>query len=159
MDLWHAIYPGWLTTRGPQSIIQLTTNFIAFHIIPQDTANSCLPCSCGILLQPSLHVSVQTATAKLNENESNYLRMRVCGVLSKAMPLVHNLSRQQRITLKELKQIAILPADKGNATVLMTRDEYNIKLENLLNTDMYIRLKKDPTHAQEARISRILRDT
>ena len=57
-----------------------------------------------------------------------------------------------------MKDVVILPADKGNATVLMTRDEYNSKLEDLLNTDTYRRLKKDPTAAQEARISRILRD-
>ena len=83
-------------------------------------------------------------------------------MLRKAKPLVHNLSRQQRIALKELKQmkdIAILPADNGNATVLMTRDEHNSKLEDLLNTNTYRRLKKDLTAAQEARISHILRDT
>ena len=71
-----------------------------------------------------LVAAVETAAAKLNENDSNDLRMRICGVLRKAKPPVHNLSRQQRIALKELKQmkdVVILPADKGNATVLMTR--------------------------------------
>ena len=51
----------------------------------------------------------------------------------------------------------ILPADKGNATVLMTREEYDNKIEELLTTDIYWILKRDPTAAQEAKIGRILR--
>ena len=40
----------------------------------------------------------------------------------------------------------------------MTREEYNNKMEELLRTDTYRILKKDPTAAQEAKISRILRE-
>ena len=57
-----------------------------------------------------------------------------------------------------MEDVVILPADKGNAMVLMTREEYNSKLEELLNTNTYRRLKKDPTAAQEAKIGRILKD-
>ena len=49
--------------------------------------------------------------------------MRICGVMSKAKPPVFNMSKHQRIALKEIKQmndVVILPADKGNATELMT---------------------------------------
>ena len=66
------------------------------------------------------------------------LRMKVCGVMRKAMPPVSNMSKHQRIALKELKQmkdVVIMPADKGNnTTVLMTREEYN-KMEDLLDTN------------------------
>ena len=105
--------------------------------------------------------AVETATTKLDEDAADDLRMRVCGVIRKARPPAPNLSRQQRIALKELKQlenVVILPADKGNATVLMTREEYNSKMEELLSTDTYRMLKKDPTAAQEAKIGRVLRD-
>ena len=72
-----------------------------------------------------------------------------------------NLSQQQRIALRELKlmeNVMILPADKVNATVLMTREEYNNKMEELLNTGTYRILKRDPTAAQETKISHVLRE-
>ena len=47
--------------------------------------------------------------------------------------------------------------DKGNATVLMERKEYDEKIEGLLNTNTYKQLKKDPTAAQEAKVGRVLR--
>ena len=56
-----------------------------------------------------------------------------------------------------MEGVAILPADKGNATVVMKREEYDMKIEGLLSTSTYRQLKKDPNAAQEARIGRILR--
>ena len=70
------------------------------------------------------------------------------------------MSRKQRIALKELRDmegVAILPVDKGNATVVMEREEYDMKIEWLLGTSTYRQLKKDPTATQKARIGRILR--
>ena len=42
-----------------------------------------------------------------------------------------------------------MPADKGNATVIMTREDYNTKLRGMLETATYRQLKKDLTAAQE----------
>ena len=53
--------------------------------------------------------------------------------------------------------VVILPADKGNATVLMVMEDYNTKMRGLLETTTYWRLKKDPTSTQESRISCKLR--
>ena len=67
--------------------------------------------------------AVETATPKLDDNAADDLRMRICGVIRKAKPPAPNLSRQQRIALRELKlmeNVMILLANKGNATVLMT---------------------------------------
>ena len=64
--------------------------------------------------------AVEMATTKLDQNAVKDLRMIVCWVLSKARPSGPNLSRQQRIAMKELKQLenmVILPGDKGNASV------------------------------------------
>ena len=54
----------------------------------------------------------------------------------------------------------ILPAGSGNTTVLMTREEYNGKLEHatVQYQHLYGILWKDPTTAQEARIGHVLRD-
>ena len=66
------------------------------------------------------------------------------------------------MALKEMKgwdDEVILPADKGNATVMMERGDYEGKVRELLNdTSTYRRLPKDPTQAQETKISRMLRE-
>ena len=53
------------------------------------------------------------------------------------------------MALKELrnwKDEVILPADKGNATVIMEREDYDRKIGELLNdTSTYHKLPKDTT--------------
>lgn len=43
------------------------------------------------------------------------------------------------------KHIIILPADKGNATVVMKTDDYHNKIADLLDPNTYRKLKSDPT--------------
>ncbi|XP_043263261.1 uncharacterized protein LOC122403673 [Colletes gigas] len=38
-----------------------------------------------------------------------------------------------------------MPADKGNATVVMYRKDYNSKIQDLLHTSTYTKINKDPT--------------
>ena len=52
----------------------------------------------------------------------------------------------------------ILPADKGKATVMMTREDYDTKMRGMLSTATYKQLKKDPTATQEGRLSRKLKE-
>ena len=71
------------------------------------------------------------------------------------------MTRKQRRALKELwemKEVVILPADKGNATVLINKKEYTTKMRNMLATPTYKELKEDSTAAQEAKVGRVLRD-
>ena len=51
----------------------------------------------------------------------------------------------------------ILPADKGNATVMMRRCDYDGKMEEMLGTGTYGKLKGDPTATQDNRLSRKLK--
>ena len=46
---------------------------------------------------------------------------------------------------EKLENEEILPADKGNTTVMMTRENYDTKMRGMLGTTTYIQLKKDPT--------------
>ena len=60
----------------------------------------------------------------LDGNLAHDLRGRVCGILRKAKGPKSNLTKERRTALKDLRakeDIVILPADKGNATVLMGR--------------------------------------
>ena len=88
------------------------------------------------------------------------LRNRLCGVLRRAQLPKDNLSREQKSAvkcLKNSKDIMVLPADKGNATVLMKSSEFHNKLDDMLSSGTYGRVKKDPTSSQESKICRILK--
>ena len=47
--------------------------------------------------------------------------------------------------LEKDKNIVILPADKGNATVVLNKDNHNQKMNDLLNNASYKRLRNNPT--------------
>ena len=56
-------------------------------------------------------------------------------VLKKIQPSRHNISRREREAIEELrkdKNRIILTADKGVSMVVMDRDDYNSKAEELL---------------------------
>ena len=79
------------------------------------------------------------------------------------MPLIYssksNLSCQQRGALNSLKRdkdIVILPADKGNTTVVIDRTNYDEKMRAVINTPTY--KKKDPTKTEEPKALRKLKN-
>ncbi len=52
----------------------------------------------------------------------------------------------------------ILPADKGRATVLMNKEEYYSKVNQLIQSGTYTLVQKDPTKNQETIISHELKN-
>ena len=72
-----------------------------------------------------------------------------------------NLSVTQQKALKSLKaksrEVKILPADKGNATVVMTNEQYKGKMEEHLGSETYSLLKKDPTESLARKLDVILK--
>lgn len=66
--------------------------------------------------------AVESGTRKLTLEDADDLRGWVCGILGHAKVPRSNLTRDQRTALKELMELEdelIVPADKGNATVMM----------------------------------------
>ena len=105
--------------------------------------------------------AVEEGARQLNEEDAEDLRGRVCGILRRDKPPKDNLSKEQRKALKELRSLeneVILPADKGKATVMMNREDYDTKMRGMLSTATYKQLKKDPTATQEGRLSRKLKE-
>ncbi len=51
-----------------------------------------------------------------------------------------------------MSDVAIFPADKGRATVLMNKEEYHSKLTQLIQSGTYRLVKKDPTKTQETKL-------
>ena len=56
------------------------------------------------------------------------------------------------------ESIVMLPADKGNSTVVMDKEEYKNKMMSLLNDPTYNKLKKDPTQRVEKEVSQALKE-
>lgn len=71
-----------------------------------------------------------------------------------------NLTHKQNLALKELKQntsIVLKKADKGGATVVMSREQYIAEAESQLNdTNVYMKLDGDPTSYTKKEIDTIL---
>ena len=72
-----------------------------------------------------------------------------------------NISGSQQKALKSRKaksrEVKILPADKGNAAVVMSNEHYKSKMEEHLGTDTYSLLKKDPTESLSRKLDVILK--
>ena len=66
------------------------------------------------------------------------------------------MERQALKSLQDDNSIIILPADKGNATMVMDRVEYSNKLADLIGNGGYCKEKKDPTLKMERKLSQIL---
>ena len=101
---------------------------------------------------PEIIVAVEEGLRKVIstvDNDKNVARKTIIGVLSKTKIPATNITLEERKALKELKKdesIIILPADKGKATVILDRKEYDEKISAMLSdTKTYKGLKRDPS--------------
>ena len=106
--------------------------------------------------------NTEATARRLDAQTAEKLRSHVSTVLQRAsLPkcnLATHLRRAVR-SLREDKSIVILPADKGNSTVVMNRCEYDEKLTTMLSDSTYKRLKKDPTAKIERQVAKALRES
>ena len=92
--------------------------------------------------------NIEASIQKLPAEVSEVIRSEASRILRKAKPPQSNITKKERMAIKDLnsnKDIIILPADKGNATVLMNTTDYKDKLNSLLDPGTYSTLQHDPT--------------
>ena len=110
---------------------------------------------------PYRDISATESTARqLDPEKAKQLRVGVSQALSRARPPKSNLDKGLHRAARDLREdtsIVILPADKGNATVVMNRTEYVSKMNQMLEDPTYTKLKKDPTIKIETRVGKELR--
>ena len=102
---------------------------------------------------------IKDAALKIPKARADELRWKVRQALEKSKPPKLNISKTERQAVKSLQDdnnIIILPADKGNTTVVMDRVEYSNKLADLIGNGGYCKVKKDPTLKTERKLSQIL---
>ncbi|GJQ75525.1 hypothetical protein Trydic_g17611 [Trypoxylus dichotomus] len=90
----------------------------------------------------------ECAIQRLPAEEAEEIRHKTCRILQKAKPPARNNTKEERKALEDIRRnqnLIVVRADKGNATVVMDRQDYNMKIQMLLDTDHYKKLSKDPT--------------
>ena len=85
---------------------------------------------------------------------TNATRSKVSSLLARAKtkPVQDNMTAQERRALNELQRradIKIIPSDKGNRVVVMSTEEYNAKVNALLEDPAYKKVQNDPTPRKE----------
>ncbi|XP_077551283.1 uncharacterized protein LOC144164931 [Haemaphysalis longicornis] len=108
--------------------------------------------------------AAESAVSRVDVAQRDEARIRDVSVLSKLRPHSSTpaLTSEERKAVKSLREnadIAILPADKGNATVLLDTTAYIQKMENLLkDKSTYARIDKDPTPKVQQELQQLLAD-
>ncbi|KAL5269541.1 hypothetical protein ACHWQZ_G003139 [Mnemiopsis leidyi] len=114
---------------------------------------------------PDLAPRIQNVTKRLGEGMEASVTYQVTSVLSQfdsRRDLSRdNLTPQQRAALKSLKskksELRFLPADKGNATVVLTHNQYLDKVNEHLSSGSYTLLPNDPTQSITNKLYRVLK--
>lgn len=102
--------------------------------------------------------TVESTARQLSGDKAKHLRKVVSRTLQNAKPPKDNRSKHMRKAIRNLCKddgITILPADKGNVTVVMDKTEYNRKMLDLLTDPTYKKLKRDPATNVEKKITDI----
>ncbi|XP_046406220.1 uncharacterized protein LOC124171127 [Ischnura elegans] len=93
---------------------------------------------------------IEQAVRKVSHDVAEEIRNEVSTFLKKAKPPKANLKPSERSALRRFtrnKDITILPADKGNATVIMKTEDYRRKMLDLPDDAAYRILPRDPTES------------
>ena len=92
---------------------------------------------------------VESSLSKFDKPEAATIRAKVSLALQQAKAPKDNLTQRERkalLNLKKDKDIVILPADKGRATVIMNKTDYYRKCDEHIENGPYELVKRDPTY-------------
>ena len=105
--------------------------------------------------------AIEAACTKLSQQDAEEFRANINRVLWSSQPPKPNLTKAQTLALRELKRDRdhiVLTADKGVAMVIMDRQDYINKANQLLNQDTYEVITKDPTNTIKNKLINILKN-
>ncbi|KAH8030791.1 hypothetical protein HPB51_011825 [Rhipicephalus microplus] len=138
-------------TRGPMFEVR---NLSSYELTPAE----CQVLSRGLNFnqakQPDTRknvCAVENAIGLLRESERDKIRTKAVGILSRIRKsgCQQVLSEDEEKVIKPLhknKKITVLPADKGNVTVVLDRSTYESKMTEIAgDCTTYAKINKDPT--------------
>ena len=97
---------------------------------------------------------------KLTPGEADELRVEVKAILKKTQPPRHNLTKEEQKAIGELKRDntrVILTADSGVSLVVMDKEQYINKAEELLKQPTYKTISSDPTTKDKNKLISLLK--
>jgi len=103
---------------------------------------------------------VEKAILSLPAEKAEEARQETVRILKNSSRPRDNLKRTERAALKTINDnvnLTILPADKGNATVVLNTSDYKLKISSLLQDPAYRKLTKDPTDSIERKTTALLK--
>jgi hypothetical protein len=105
-------------------------------------------------------VGIEKAVRSLPVEQAEEARQETVRIIKTTTRTKNNLTKNERTALKTLKdntELTILPADKGNATVILNTTDYKLKIASLLGDSAYKKLDKDPTDSIERKTIKLLK--
>ena len=107
--------------------------------------------------------SVEEGISELPQAEKDQIRSQVYSIIKTARPPVkQNLSREEKKAMCELKRdnsIVIIKADKGNAVVVMDRNDYEKQTGEMLDDNNVYEVitdkRRNPASKTELELQRI----
>jgi hypothetical protein len=103
--------------------------------------------------------AVESVIPKLRPFSGMEFRWKVRSMLQKSKSPTSNISKKKLKAVKSLrlnKDIRILPADKGNCSVVLEEMEYRDKIDTLLKSGVYEPLSKDSATKIQRKVQQIL---
>ena len=109
-----------------------------------------------------LATEIEPITKKLDNSMQLAVAYEVTDILVKPKPSTKsNLTTPMQKALISLqmkkKDVKILPADKGNATVILSKQQYEDKIQEHLSLPAYKKLDEDPTDSIKRKLDTILK--
>ena len=104
--------------------------------------------------------AIEAACTKLSQQDAEELRANVSQVLRASHLPKPNLTKAQNLAIRELKKdrdCIVLTAGKRVAVVIMDRQDYISKANNLLSQNTYRSIQWDPTKTIKNRLINILK--
>ena len=104
--------------------------------------------------------AIEAACTKLSQQDAEELRANINRVLRSSHTPQTQFNQGSTSALRELKRDRdriVLTADKGDAMVIMDREDYINKANQLLNQSTYKTLAKDPTNTIKNKLISILK--
>jgi len=104
---------------------------------------------------------VEKTILSLPVQKAEEARQETVRILKNSSRPSDNLKRTQRAALKTLKdnvKLTILPADKGNVTVVLNTSDYKQKISSLLQDPGYRKITKDPTDSLDRKTTALMKN-
>ena len=104
--------------------------------------------------------AIEKACLRLPSRKAEELRGRVKMILKKKTNNKPSINKEEHQAIRELrsdKTRMVLTADKGVSMVVMDREDYNTKSEELLHTSTYQILSTDPTNKHKNKLISLLK--